>query len=656
MTDPIRFDDAIATGENTLRRQGQLAGKGEGEIAYDVAAWQSRRYVDAVHALAPSDGLGATALFERYRDQLTPADRAALEPLLREPMAQTQAIADIDTPALAAAPFAPLTPQGDPLLADRMRTITPHFDRVVLPELMQRYGGDAARAWAATQIGTDAVDALVKQHGDGWYQALPAAARYAVAHNFALLNAGSSARAAPQDRAAVEASLAGLDDTRRGYAQRELALRTSRADQARRAAQGAAADQAYELADRLGHDFTSLAQLPARVRADLSDQTSAALQRQADANIDPQPVAPEGAVSLALRNMATTAPEAFRDLDLREYRPLVSADEYAMFKRLQRGISTSTRQGLPDRAQPRPTSQTVGLVRAAFNLPTLGRGEEAEQAGAPAMPAPAHQGPGVAPPADEDGASIAQLENWIASLSDDAGGPARATESNDNSAKISTGAGDAGGPSYGSYQLAQNRGQVPQFLAKEGAPWAKELAAAPIYSEEFKAIWKKIARREGQKFKDAENAFALRTKFDPVLLEIGKVLHFNLSTRSVAVRAAVIAAANHMGPGGPTLDNGGYGVVRKAIMETDQSISRDDADYDRQLVDNIYEQRKAILLRMADRLIKKSEDLRLPPAKRAEAKKRGINLRNSARNVFTNERQRVMSILDAEKRKYPEGF
>ncbi|MDH7974259.1 phage tail tip lysozyme [Sphingomonas sp. AR_OL41] len=336
--DPTRFDHAIATGENTLRRQGELAGKPEAAIDGDIATWRSARYVEAVHALAPRDGLGATALFERYRDQLTPADRSGLEPLLHEPMAQTQAIADIDTAALAAAPFAPLTPQGDPLLADRMRTITSHFDRVLLPELMQRYGGDAARAWAATQIGTDAVDDLVKQHGDGWYQALPEAARNGVAHNFALLKAGSSARTAPQDRAAVAASLAGLDDTRRGYAQRELTLRSNRADQARRAAQGVAADQAYAVADQLGHDFTSLAQLPAKVRADLSDQTSTALQRQADANIDPQPVAPEGAVSLALRNMATTAPEAFRDLDMREYRPLVSADEYAMFERLQRRV------------------------------------------------------------------------------------------------------------------------------------------------------------------------------------------------------------------------------------------------------------------------------------------------------------------------------
>jgi soluble lytic murein transglycosylase len=338
VTDPTRFDDAIATGENTLRRQGKLAGKGEGEIADDAATWRSARYVEAAYALAPGDGLGATALFERYRDQLAPADRAGLERLLHEPLAQTQAIADVDTPALAAAPFAPLTPKGDPLLADRMRTITPHFDRVVLPELMQRYGGDAARAWAATQIGADEVDALVKRHGDGWYRALPEEARRAVAHNFALLGADRSARVAPPDSTAITASLAGLDPARRDYAERELALRTNRADQARRAAQQATTDQAYDLADQLGHDFTSLAQLPAGVRADLPERITNALQRQADANVDPTPVAPGGAVSLALHNMASTAPEAFRNTGLREYQPLVSPEEYARFERAQQAM------------------------------------------------------------------------------------------------------------------------------------------------------------------------------------------------------------------------------------------------------------------------------------------------------------------------------
>ncbi len=365
--DPARFDAAITTGENSLRRQGQLAGKPEAAIADEVARWRSSRYVEAAHALAPHDGLGATALFERYHAQLTPADRADLAGLLQEPMAQAQAIADIDTPALAAAPYAPLTPQDDPLLADRMRTITPHLDRVMLPELMQRYDGDAARAWAATQIGADAVDDLIKQHGDGWYRALPEQARNAVAHNFALLMANGSPRTAPQDPGAVTASLTGLDEARRSYAERELTLRTTRADQARRTAQGAAADQAYELADQLGHDFTSLAQLPPKLRADLSEQTSTALQRQADANIDPRPVAPQGAVALALHDMAATAPDAFRNTDLREYRPLVSPDEYAMFVRLQNGIQAR------DEAK---TKQSLGVrsLGAADGTPFSGAG------------------------------------------------------------------------------------------------------------------------------------------------------------------------------------------------------------------------------------------------------------------------------------------
>ena len=361
--DPARFDAAITTGENSLRRQGQLAGKPEAAIADEVARWRSSRYVEAAHALAPHDGLGATALFERYHAQLTPADRADLARLLQEPMAQAQAIADIDTPALAAAPYAPLTPQDDPLLADRMRTITPHLDRVMLPELMQRYDGDAARAWAATQIGADAVDDLIKQHGDGWYRALPQEARNAVAHNFALLMANGSPRTAPQDPGAVTASITGLDEARRSYAERELTLRTTRADQARRTAQGAAADQAYELADQLGHDFTSLAQLPPKLRADLSEQTSTALQRQADANIDPRPVAPQGAVALALHDMAATAPEAFRNTDLREYRPLVSPDEYDGFVRLQYGTAQFPDQPLGNAADARQQPNNPNPIR-----------------------------------------------------------------------------------------------------------------------------------------------------------------------------------------------------------------------------------------------------------------------------------------------------
>jgi hypothetical protein len=140
------------------------------------------------------------------------------------------------------------------------------------------------------------------------------------------------------------------------------------------------------------------------------------------------------------------------------------------------------------------------------------------------------------------------------------------------------------------------------------------------------------------------------------MLLISEKLHLNLNTRSVAVRGAVTAAANHMGPGGPTRDNGGYGVVRRAIVQTDQSLSRDDPDYDRQLVDNIYGQRKTLLLKMADHLMKKSEDPRVPPDKRAEARAQGVNLRHSAQNVFTDEHNRALGIIATERRRFPQGF
>nr|WP_299855474.1 hypothetical protein [Sphingomonas bacterium] len=333
-----------------------------------------------------------------------------------------------------------------------------------------------------------------------------------------------------------------------------------------------------------------------------------------DANVHPQPIVPEGPVARHLGLLVAGAPRQFSSA---------------------------------------ATTHPAGLTLASFETTPSAIGDAASGESEPT----GQQDDRIPLGSEIDHhPTRPQLDDWVTSLSDDVGALARQTESHDNSARISTGKGDAGGPSYGSYQLAQNRGQVPEFLATEGASWAKELGAAPIYSEQFKSIWQTIARREGQKFKDAENAFARRTKYNPVMLLISEKLHLNLNTRSVAVRGAVTAAANHMGPGGPTRDNGGYGVVRRAIVQTDQSLSRDDPDYDRQLVDNIYGQRKTLLLKMADHLMKKSEDPRVPPDKRAEARAQGVNLRHSAQNVFTDEHNRALGIIATERRRFPQGF
>lgn len=647
----------VATGENAIRRQATIEGAPTSEAERRLADYRSQVHGDGIDTLVPRDAVYAAAMLARLRDGMSPAAQARAEAALAPALAQQQAIADVDGLALMGAATAPATPREDrATLRDKMQAITPMMDERALPSLMRRYGDDAARAWAAFQAGRDFVDRLVKQRGDGWYAALPEDARRFVAHNMALLGAVASSRAAPQDVDAAAAAIDAQDwnDARKAGAMRELRYRGHRAAQAQRDGESAATDQAFATAEKLGTEFTSIAQIDPATRRALPSGVVAVLERQADANIHPRPVASEGPVAQQLRMLASGAPEQFARVDLRQYRDLVLPEEYGFFQRVQTGAPVMAHDGdVARRLSSAAGTHSAGVTLASFERPPS---DKAEAAGDVAS-ATEGQDDRI-PLGSEIGHHpiMPQLDDWITSLSDDVGALARKTESHDDSARISTGKGDAGGPSYGSYQLVQNRGQVPEFLATEGAPWAKELGAAPIYSEQFKSIWQAIARREGQKFKDAENAFARRTKYNPVMRAISEVLDFNLNTRSVAVRGAVTAAANHMGPGGPTHDNGGYGVVRRAIVQTDQSLSRDDSDYDRQLVDNIYGQRKTLLLKMADHLMKKSEDLRLPPDKRAEARAQGINLRRSAQNVFTNEHDRAMAIIASERKRYPSGF
>ena len=92
-------------------------------------------------------------------------------------------MADLDTLAIARSATAPLTPHGDgDRLMRRMLAITPAGSgadenasganaAINLPALLDRYGGDAAKAWAASKIGADALDALVAKQGAGWFAA-----------------------------------------------------------------------------------------------------------------------------------------------------------------------------------------------------------------------------------------------------------------------------------------------------------------------------------------------------------------------------------------------------------------------------------------------------------------------------------------------------
>src|ERR1044071_2404337 len=61
---------------------------------------------------------------------------------------------------------------------------------------------------------------------------------------------------------------------------------------------------------------------------------------------------------------------------------------------------------------------------------------------------------------------------------------------------VSTGAGDPGGVSYGSYQMATKMGTVARFIAQAGFPWAKDFQGLAPGTAQFTAVWKRIATNQ----------------------------------------------------------------------------------------------------------------------------------------------------------------
>ena len=83
-------------------------------------------------------------------------------------------------------------------------------------------------------------------------------------------------------------------------------------------------------------------------------------------------------------------------------------------------------------------------------------------------------------------------------------------------ATISSGVGDKGGKSYGSWQLASQVGTLSAFLnSKEASPFAPMLKSVKLASTQFDEIWKKFAKTQHDAFENAQHAFIKRTHYEP---------------------------------------------------------------------------------------------------------------------------------------------
>lgn len=209
--------------------------------------------------------------------------------------------------------------------------------------------------------------------------------------------------------------------------------------------------------------------------------------------------------------------------------------------------------------------QTIALPGSAAPTPPA--------TSTPPSTAPTVPGVDTAPPAAND------ADHRLGQLSEqyETGGRGPGT--------VSTGQGDPGGVSYGSYQLATNRGRPQEFLANEGVAWAAEFGGAAPGTQRFSATWREIAAREPQAFADAQHAFIQRTHYDVQAARVETNTGLDVGTRSSAVQDAVWATAVQHGPTTNAITNAVRNVAAQGVTPEDGIA------YDRALIDAIYTER-----------------------------------------------------------------
>ena len=91
-------------------------------------------------------------------------------------------------------------------------------------------------------------------------------------------------------------------------------------------------------------------------------------------------------------------------------------------------------------------------------------------------------------------------------------------------ATISSGAGDAGGVSYGVYQLSSKKGTMAKFLrSEEGRSFAQAFGDSEPGTPEFNKIYAQVASTRGREFEKAQHDFIVRTHYEPALKIAGSL-------------------------------------------------------------------------------------------------------------------------------------
>ncbi len=214
-------------------------------------------------------------------------------------------------------------------------------------------------------------------------------------------------------------------------------------------------------------------------------------------------------------------------------------------------------------------------MRAAPNRIQVGQVVELPDA-APAAPTAQPAAPPAAPPASSapsPGLALGSLSTRY-----ETGGRGSTT--------ISTGAGDAGGVSYGSYQMTSvNGGTVARFVGQADFPWRDRFAGLTPGSKPFSDAWLDLATRFPTEFRSAEHEFIKRTHFDVLCAKVKAEDAVDITGCSHALQDTVWSTAVQHG-GGTDVIHAAFNAMRAA-----GTFSPGTAGFERAAIVAIYAER-----------------------------------------------------------------
>jgi LysM domain/Glycosyl hydrolase family 46 len=148
---------------------------------------------------------------------------------------------------------------------------------------------------------------------------------------------------------------------------------------------------------------------------------------------------------------------------------------------------------------------------------------------------------------------------------------------------VSTGAGDAGGASYGSYQMTSkpNGGTVKRFVSQPDFPFRDQFRNLVPGTAAFTAAWKQLAAAQPADFQAAQHDYIKKTHFDPLVQKIIKEDGLNVLTRSNALQDVIWSTAVQHGPGNS--------IAHRALAAV--GVGPDSPDFDKKFITAIYAER-----------------------------------------------------------------